>query len=869
MEIKFLPDAHRLDVAALLERLETRGTGLSVTEAAERLQTIGPNQLREGRGRSIGGMLLEQYLNPMIVLLLAAALVSVVIGEWQDSLVILIIVILNSLIGLVQDYRAERALAALKKMAAPYVYVLRDGSHRQIPAAELVPGDLIELEAGTVVAADIRLLEAHALKVNEAALTGESVAIEKRIDVLTQDELPIGDRFNMVFRGTQVTFGRAAGVVTATGMETEMGRVAHLLDTTQKQETPLQLRLQKVGRNLALATIVICLIVFAAGMLRGEELMLMFLTAVSLAVAAVPEALPAVVTIALAFGARRMVRQKSLVRRLPAVETLGSITCICSDKTGTLTLNRMVVEQLLDAELQPVLGAHLQQSDKLLLTLALNNDIRIDETGELVGDPTEIALYEKAQRIGLDPLQLKHKNPRLAEIPFSSERQMMSTLHRLADGSLTLLCKGSFEAIAARCSGLDLVAAEEQVEQLAAAGLRVLAFGWKPLKYQPDEIGSGMEKGLLFLGLSGSLDPPREETAAAVKQCREAGIRPVMITGDHPLTARTIAVRIGLVAEDSAVVLTGVELERLSDDELFERVGEVQIFARVAPEQKLRIVTALQRRGAAVAMTGDGVNDAPALKRAEIGIAMGIAGTDVAKEAADMVLIDDNFATIVKAVREGRTIYDNIRKFFRYTLSSNAGEIWTIFLAPFFGLPIPLLPIHILWINLLTDGAPGLALASEPNERGIMQRPPYPPDEGLFARGLWQQIVWIGLLMGACCLVTQKVAIIVGWHWQTMVFTVLCCSQLLNSLAIRSERDSLFSLGLLSNRPLLITVVASFFIQLAVIYLPFLQKIFRTESLGFAELLFCVLMSSLVFVAVELEKLLLRKGEGRVRSAGI
>ncbi len=855
-----IADAFCREIPDLLTELESSSLGLSTADADKRLKQYGPNRLREGKRRSLAGMLVDQYRNPMIILLLGAAVVSLAIGEWQDSLVILIIVILNSVIGLVQDYRAEQALASLQKLSAPYVHVFRDGSYRQLPADELVPGDLVELEAGTIVAADIRLLEAHTLKLNEAALTGESLAIDKQTLTLGNEDLPLGDRINMAFRGTQVTFGRGCGIVTATGMATEMGRVAHLLDTTEKQKTPLQIRLEKVGRNLALATIVICLIVFVAGILRGEDLLLMFLTAVSLAVAAVPEALPAVVTISLAFGARRMVRQMSLVRRLPAVETLGSITCICSDKTGTLTQNRMSVEQWLDADLQPVREAGVAISDPLLLALALNNDIHIDAAGLLVGDPTEVALYEHVQHLGFDPLRMKRDNPRIGEIPFSSERQMMSTVHRREDGSLMLLCKGSFEAISPRCASIPLDAVAEATGTLAASGLRVLAFAWKPLKRLPGSLDADeLERDLTFLGLSGALDPPRDESARAVRQCREAGIRPIMITGDHPVTARAIASRIGLAVEEGRV-LTGRELELMSDDELFAAVADVQIYARVAPEQKLHIVSALQRRGEAVAMTGDGVNDAPALKRAEIGIAMGITGTDVAKEAAEMVLLDDNFATIVRAVQEGRTIYDNIRKFFRYTLSSNAGEIWTIFLAPFLGLPIPLLPIHILWINLITDGAPGLALASEPSEKGIMRRPPYPPDEGLFARGLWQQIIWIGLLMGGCCLVTQKIAILLGWHWQTMVFTVLCCSQLFNALAIRSEQESLFSQGIMSNRPLLYTVIGSILLQMGVVYLPILQKIFHTRSLGFAEILFCGLMSLLVFCAVELEKLLLRRG---------
>ncbi|MCW8892187.1 MAG: cation-transporting P-type ATPase, partial [Deltaproteobacteria bacterium] len=676
---------------------------------------------------------------------------------------------------------------------------------------------------------------------------------------MKQAALGLSDRRNMAYRGTQVTYGRASGFVAATGMNTEMGKIAHLLDTTEKSKTPLQQRLARVGRNLALATLIICAVVFIAGLLRGEDILLMFLTAVSLAVAAVPEALPAVVTISLALGARKLVRQNSLIRRLSAVETLGSTTCICSDKTGTLTLNRMTVEQLYDNQLQGTTGANFQPEDPFLLALALCNDVSIDEHGEAVGDPTEVALYAKVQSLAIDPQQIAGFYPRVAEIPFSSERQAMSTLHRTPAGEMLLLCKGSFEAISSRCKKIDQAYAEDRLDDMAGSGLRVLAFACRrfthlPSMHQLEEL----ETHLDFLGLSGSLDPPREESAEAVRQCRQAGIVPVMITGDHPLTAVRIAERIGLVESADARVVTGVELATLSHEQLIELAGQVRVYARIAPEQKLKIVEALQERGESVAMTGDGVNDAPALKRAEIGIAMGISGTDVAKEAAEMVLLDDNFATIVRAVREGRVIYANIRKFFKYTLTSNAGEIWTIFLAPFFGLPIPLLPIHILWINLVTDGAPGLALAVEPAEKGIMCRPPLPPDEGFFARGMWQQILWVGLLMGASCLLTQKIAMNLGWHWQTMVFTVLCFSQLFNSLATRSERHSFFSQGINSNRPLLITVLVSIAVQLGIIYVPALQAIFYTQALGFMELLFCLLMSTVVFCAVELEKLLLR-----------
>ncbi|MCK5826466.1 MAG: cation-translocating P-type ATPase, partial [Desulfuromusa sp.] len=841
-------------------KLQTTTVGLSSSVAAERLLAFGANQLREERKRSVLQMLSEQYRNPMIILLLVAALVSGVIGELTDTVVILVIVILNSLIGFIQEYRAEKALSALKKMAAAVATVQRGGTLQRISAVELVPGDLLLLDAGTIVPADLRLQEIHSLKVDEAALTGESVPVEKTIETLSRSKLPLSDRRNMVYRGTQVTYGRGSGLITATGMNTEMGKIAHLLDTTEKIKTPLQKRLARVGRNIALATLIICGVVFIAGLLRGDDVVLMFLTAVSLAVAAVPEALPAVVTISLALGARRLVQQNSLIRRLPAVETLGSTTCICSDKTGTLTLNKMTVEQLFNAQLLEIDDAGLEKDDSLLLALALNNDVRISESGDPLGDPTELALYAKVRQLGYDPQQLKEEYPRVAEIPFSSERQAMSTLHRTPAGDILLFCKGSFEAVSTYCQPFDHSLAESRLAEMADGGLRILAFaGYRFSDFPKSLHAEDLEKNLQFLGLSGALDPPREETAAAILQCRQAGITPIMITGDHPLTAVRIAARIGLVDSAAARVISGSELATLSHEQLVELAGEVRVYARVAPEQKLRIVAALQERGEAVAMTGDGVNDAPALKRAEIGIAMGITGTDVAKEAAEMVLLDDNFATIVEAVREGRVVYANLRKFFKYILSCNIGEILTIFLAPLMGLPLPLLPLHILWINLITDGAPGLALAVEPAEKGIMQQAPISPDESLFARGMWQQILWIGLLIAVSCLLTQKIAIVQGWHWQTMVFTVLCYSQLFNSLAIRSERQSLFTQGLTSNLPLLLTVLVSIAVQLGIIYVPALQSLFHTQSLGFLELGFCFAISAVVFSVVEIEKLLRRQ----------
>jgi Ca2+-transporting ATPase len=806
----------------------------------------------------------------MIVVLIAAAIIAGFIGEPQDTIAIVVIVFLNGIIGFVQEYRAERAMAALKQMAAPMASVVRDGEVKQIPAHDLAPGDIVELEAGNIVPADLRLLELSALKVNESALTGESQVVEKRLARLEEGELPLGDRLNLAYKGTIVTYGRARGLVVATGMHTELGKIAALL-AGEAGKTPLQKRLARFGQKLALAVLAICAIVFIAGWLRGEPPLAMLLTAVSLAVAAIPEALPAVVTISLALGAARMVRQNALIRRLPAVETLGSVTYICSDKTGTLTLNQMHVDCVLaDAETRPTLqGADATPWRELGSAMALCNDAVANAGGKLLGDPTETALLASAQAAGFGKEKLQAQLPRIAEIPFDSERARMSTLHQAEDGIL-LLVKGAPETLLSNCTSqltaqglkaLDHAYLHDEAEKLAKQGLRVLAFAQRRLAAVPAELDAeSVETDLVFLGLAGLIDPPRPEAAEAVAACKAAGIIPVMITGDHPATARAIARRLGIIDGD-AKVLTGSQLARLSLEEFESEVERVRVYARINPEQKIKIVQALQDKGEYVAMTGDGVNDAPALKMADIGVAMGKGGTDVAREAAHMTLLDDNFATIVHAVREGRRIYDNIRKFVKYTMTSNSGEIWTIFLAPFLGLPIPLLPIHILWINLVTDGLPGLALAGEHAERKVMQRPPRPPAESVFAHGMWQHILWVGLLMGGVSLLTQAWSIHTGTsHWQSMVFTVLTLSQLGHVLAIRSERESLFTQGVFSNRPLIITVLLTIGLQMAVLYVPWLNPIFKTQPLSPDELALCLLLSSAVFIGVEIEKMLARRG---------
>jgi Ca2+-transporting ATPase len=825
--------------------------GLSEVEASRRLVEYGRNELPAGRRRGPLAMFLGQFADFMIIVLILAAVVSGLIGEPADSIAIVVIVLLNAAIGFIQEYRAEKAMAALKRMAAPTARVRREGAWREIDAAELVPGDVVELEAGSIVPADLRLLEAAQLRHEEAALTGESQPVDKHIHALFDAEVPIAERGNMAYKGTLVVHGRGIGGVVATGMGTELGRIANLLTGAQEGQTPLQKRLADFGRRLAWAVLAICLILFAAGVARGEDITLMFLTAVSLAVAAIPEALPAVVTISLALGAKRMVKQHALIRRLPAVETLGSVTYICSDKTGTLTQNKMRVEHTW-------LPGVTEQED-FYRALALNNDCAFTRAGHPKGDPTEVALFLAADAAGYDKRELEALLPRVAELPFDSERKRMTTVHRELSG-LVVFVKGAPESILPLCRDAPVNSAAE-AESLAADGLRVMALAGKRLSALPEAVShESLEVDLHFLGLAGLMDPPRAEAKRAVAECKAAGITPVMITGDHPATAATIARQLGIL-DDAGEVITGRELARMSQAEFEAVVERVRVYARVDPEQKIKIVQALQDKGEFVAMTGDGVNDAPALKRADIGVAMGKIGTDVAREASSLVLLDDNFATIVGAVRQGRRIFDNIRKFVKYTMTSNSGEIWTLFLAPFMGLPIPLLPIHILWINLVTDGLPGLALAVEPEEKGVMNRPPRHPKESIFAHGMWQHIVWVGLLMGGVSIVTQAWAYHTGSaHWQSMVFTVLTLSQMGHALAIRSERRSLFDLGFASNKPLLYAVLLTFALQMAVLYVPFLNPIFKTVPLGPDELLFCLVLSSVVFLAVEGEKWLIRRG---------
>ncbi len=908
---------HTLSGADIVALLHTdAAAGLTGEEATRRLAQYGPNELAERDQKSAWRSLWEQLSATLVVVLIVAAVMSAALGDFKDAGAILAVVVLNTVLGLLHERRAERAMTLLKRLAVPIVKVRRDGQVIELRSRDIAPGDIVLLEAGNVVPADCRLLACANLRTQEAALTGESEPVDKSSQVVHDREAPVGDRRNMVFAGTVVTYGRGQAVVTATGMRTELGRIADLIQTVEREPTPLQRRLDQLGRFLAgLATFLVA-IIFIEGLARGEGVRTMFLTAVSMAVAAVPEGLPAVVTIALALGAQRMLKRNVLIRKLPAVETLGSVTVICSDKTGTLTENRMTVTVL------DVAGRHLDVTEALhrsaltvdedpdqagvpdhdpALTLllagsALCNDAilsaQADQPGHFhtIGDPTEGALVLAAARFRLRKPDLDLQFPRVAEAPFDSDRKRMTTVHELPPSTLPVpvsgldvlreldpllaprryvsFTKGAIEPLLRVSSSVwadgrvqpltpDWRARVETAhDRLARDGMRVLGLAFRV--FDPPADKDTLEHDLVFVGLMGMTDPPRAEVKDAVATCREAGIRPVMITGDHPLTARHVARQLGI--EAGGTVVTGTEIEHLPDADLQALAERTAVFARVSPEHKLRIVQALQSRGHVVAMTGDGVNDAPALKRADIGVAMGITGTEVSKEAADMVLGDDNFATIVAAVEEGRVIYDNIRKFILYLLSSNSGELWVMLLAPFLGLPLPLLPLQILWINLVTDGLPALALSVEPPERHAMRRPPISPTENILGRGLLRQIVWLGLVLGLTPLGMGYWFRAAGHPgWQTMTFTTLTLSQLALVLAVRSERYSFFTIGPFSNTPLLVTVAVTFLLQMMVTYVPFWQDVLHTQPLAPSELGVSLLLATVPFWALELQKWISRR----------
>ena len=892
---------HTLDANQIAKQFNVQPEqGLTNPEATARLKQYGANELTERGITSPWAILWEQLTGKLVLILIAAAIISMVVGDYKDAIAILAIVVLNAILGVVQEYRAERAMAALKKLAVPLVKVRRENSVHEIAASQLVPGDVLMLEAGNVLPADARVIESANLRVQEAILTGESEPIEKETRVINDPNAPLGDQRNMVFMGTAVTYGRGQAIVVATGMQTELGKVAAMIQGVKDTATPMQKRLDQLGQRLGIAALALTVIVFTLGILAGEDVRVMFMTAISMAVALVPEGLPAVVTITLALGAQRMLKRNALIRKLPAVETLGSVTVICSDKTGTLTENRMTVtildvaghrielsEQIrrdtaiLKKDEQPIAANEATAIPLLLAGGALCNDSILKPTGSgafnAVGDPTEGALVVSAARLGLWKADLDQAWPRVGEVPFDSERKRMTTVHRVP-GSLP----SGAQAIALAASGRSHIAftkgavdgllqisnavwTENRIEpmsetwkkrivaaseELASKGMRVLGVAFRTLdSFAPNTL----EHDLIFVGMVGMIDPPRPEVRAAVEQARAAGIRPVMITGDHPLTAREIARQLGIASNGK--ILTGQEVAKLSAAELEALVEEVSVYARVSPEHKLNIVNALQKRGHIVAMTGDGVNDAPALKQANIGVAMGITGTDVSKEAAEMVLLDDNFATIVAAVEEGRTVYDNIRKFVKFSIAGNIGKILVVLVAPILGTPLPLSPFQILWMNLVTDGVLGLGLSVEPSERGVMKRAPHQPSESIFSRGLARQIAWSGVLIGAIALAVGLWAWGAGRaSWQTMILSTLIFSQIFQALSVRSSGDSLFRIGLLSNKPLLAASVLIFVLQIAVIYVSFLHGLFETIPLSLEELAITLVASSAILWAVEIEK---------------
>ncbi|QOX79549.1 cation-translocating P-type ATPase [Trichlorobacter lovleyi] len=854
--------------------------GLSHAEAAMRLERDGRNELLEQGGRTPWQILWEQFTSTMALILTAAAVVSGLVGSFKDAATIFAIVILFALLGFAQDFRAERAIAALKRMAVPLVRVRRDAVVQELPALQLVAGDIVLLEAGSVVPADCRLLEAHGLRVQEALLTGESEAVEKQTDLIASAELPLGDRRNLLFMGTLVSAGRAVALVVATGMQTELGNIATMLQQVGQEWTPLQKRLDRLGKVLAVVSVAVAGLIFAVGMLRGEGLREMLLLAVSVAVAAIPEGLPAVVTITLALGAQRMLKRNALIRRLPAVETLGSVTVICSDKTGTLTQNRMTVTGLVSTDALLRAGEETASDRLLLLIGTLCNDalLKVENGEELVlGDPTEGALVSAAAVSGLYRSELEQGLPRIAEIPFDSVTKRMITVHRIAappavpwlleplpTGGTLLAAKGALDSVLGLCSGLLLQGRPERLthqhhealqaaaDHFAAEGQRVLALALRVLQPGEDDRLQSLAQGFTCIGLVALTDPPRQEAQAAVQRCLTAGIRPVMITGDHPLTARAIARQVGI--DDAGGALTGVELDRLSPEQFDAAVGQVSIYARVAPEHKLRIVDAIQRSGGVAAMTGDGVNDAPALKKADVGVAMGKVGTDVAREASEMVLLDDNFATIVAAVEEGRTIYDNIRKFVVFSVAGNTGKILAVLILPFLGLGMPLTPLQLLWLNLLTDGLLGLGMGLERAEPDVMGRPPIAPDSQIFDGRTIRYVLLTGSLIGGSCMLVTWFTWQSGGPWQTVLFASLALAQIAQAMGLRSFRSSFLQMGLFSNLPLLAMAVCVLLLQGLAVYLPQLQGFFRTTALTWEQLGLVLLPAVAVFLLLEGEK---------------
>ncbi|MBU7448759.1 MULTISPECIES: cation-translocating P-type ATPase [Lactiplantibacillus] len=845
---------YQQSLPAIYQELETDEHGLQQSAAAQRLEQYGPNALNQQKTTSLLQKFIAQFKDFMIIVLLVAALIAAFTGEAVDAVIILLVVVLNAIFGVFQESKAEEAINALKEMSAPDATVLRDGQLQTVKSDALVPGDIVSLEAGDIVPADLRLIESASLKVEESALTGESVPVEKQAEMVADGELPIGDRLNMAYMNSNVTYGRAMGIVVATGMQTEVGRIAGMIEAADETTTPLQANLTQLGKSLTILILVIAAVVFGIGMLRGQESLInMLLTAISLAVAAIPEGLPAIVTITLALGTQRMAKRHALVRKLPAVETLGSTDIIASDKTGTLTQNKMTVEKLvLNQELVDARTTELPLDSHLAQVMILSNDTKIMSDG-LAGDPTETALiqYNLDQNYPVD--QLLEQRPRVNEVPFDSERKLMSTVHPLEDGRFLVAVKGAPDELLKRVTQVETNGEVEPLtktsrdqilsvnHELATQALRVLAFAYKIVTSVPATVNSDtLENDLIFAGMVGMIDPERPEVEQAVAEAKSAGIRPLMITGDHRDTAEAIAVRLGIIdeGEDDAVI-TGAELDAMSDDEFGKKVGDYSVYARVAPEHKVRIVNAWQKRGKVVAMTGDGVNDAPALKAADIGIGMGITGTEVSKGASDMVLADDNFATIVVAVEEGRKVFANIQKAIQYLLSANLGEVLTLFVMTMLGWQI-LAPVHILWINLVTDTLPAIALGVEPTEKNIMQHKPRGRNSNFFSGGVFSSIIYQGLLEGGITLFVYWMALTYPVHASaslahadalTMAFATLGLIQLFHAFNSKSIHESLFTVGLFRNKFFNWSILIAFVMLAITIVVPGLNGLFHVTHL--------------------------------------
>ena len=876
--------------------LETNfNNGLNVEEVSERQKKYGLNELEAKKKKTLFQKFLEQFKDFMIIVLIISAIISGIIGVIEgegitDTLIILVVVIVNAIIGVMQENKAEKSLEALQKLSSHVAKVVRNGKLQVVQSRELVPGDIVVLETGDYVPADLRLFESVNLKAQEAALTGESVPVEKITEIINNDEIGIGDRKNMVFSSSLITYGRGKGIVTSTGMNTEVGKIAGIINETIDTETPLQIKLNKLGKTLGIVALVICAIIFGIGLLYGKEPIHMFMTAVSLAVAAIPEGLPAVSTIVLAIGVQRMVKRNSIIKKLPAVETLGSATVICSDKTGTLTQNKMTVQKIfysgniIDVDDIKDINNDLE---KLIYTAMLCNDTKISENNELTGDPTETALVDLGFKLNFKK-SIYEDMPRTFEIPFESDRKLMTTVNKVNDKYI-VYTKGGVDELLNRCINYvenseiknDLESYKKIIsnnnENMAKEALRVLAFGYKELDHKPTkEELENLESDLTYIGMVGMIDPPRIEAKDAVKKCKTAGIKPVMITGDHKITAIAIAKELGILNNESEAI-TGSELEKMTQEELTKNIRNYSVYARVSPEHKVRIVKAWQANGEIVAMTGDGVNDAPALKTADIGCAMGIVGTDVAKEAADVILTDDNFSSVVAAVEEGRRIYDNILKAIQFLLSSNVGEIIALFvailitpiLAHVFGISDisglePLLPIHILWINLVTDSLPALALAVDPAAKNIMEREPLKQGKGIFTKGMTMRIIYQGIMIG----IITIIAFIIGLATtnstdaerikagQTMAFCVLALSQLVHIYNIRDNKKSIFKSNIFNNSKLILATIASAALMFIILFIPGLREIFGIALLPKENILEVILLVLSPILIVEIAKLL-------------